>query len=149
MKNLSLLLVMLFLFVGCVPQSTIIPNTPQNYQAEYNKVWNAAVDSIDELGFTAAQLNKEEGYITTSKEETTQVYGQMTGPELLLLMIPKERVKITIRLTKEGESIRVNVVSFIERFNSQSILPNKWSQVESNGTLEKEIQEKIKAKLIL
>lgn len=141
------LIMAVFLFAGCVPQSTVIPNDPQNYKADYNRLWTAAVDSIDELGFTAAQMNKDDGYITTSKQEADRVYGQMSGVEMALLMIPRERVKITIRLTEDEGSIRVKVTSHIERFNSQSILPNKWSPVESNGTLEKSIYDSIGAKL--
>ena len=119
---------------------------------EYNQIWNATVDTLDEMGYTPVQMQRDEGFITTEKRIFfSPMYGiqlQATSLKNALIIssagLPgdtRERIKITVRLSKEEAQTRVKVTPHIEHN-----LP-LWGEVESNGHLEKAIQDSIASKL--
>lgn len=150
MKKLFFIFI-LFLIVGCMATLPIIPIAPQTYNADYEKLWNAAIDSVDELGFIPVQMQKNDGFITTeritynaatygiikSATSMTEAFavsasGALPGQQI-------ERVRITVRLSKQNEQTVVKVNTHIEHQSGSS----PWVQVDSNGQLEKKIQDKI------
>lgn len=147
---------LILLLAACATTPQVTPVIPKSYSnVDYNKIWAAAIDTLDESGFTIAQMSKEDGYISTNMLDTTgregisnASYGQQHGFTAVL----KERSKISVRIAKES-NITVKVTATLEHYMSSGIgalrpdeLSN-WKTVESNGLLEKKIQDKIAAKL--
>lgn len=162
MRKITALLILCFLvFAGCeslsVTRSILfpsyedknIPNNPQIFHGSFDTVWNAALDSLDELGFVIAQMKKEDGYITTQEKEVPEkIYAR--GNEEFSTVI-KERVKVSIRLSQSDDSVKVTVNSYVERLLKDNMTPKMkyWAERTSNGLLESRIKNKIAAKLHL
>ncbi|TAN59834.1 hypothetical protein EPN18_09775 [bacterium] len=156
MKRLYLILAFLFLLVGCLPPpQQILPNTPQAYTADFNNVWNAAIDTLDNLGFTPAQMQKEDGFLTTERKTFSssiygvapfipfaRAFGSMSANINPMATIP-EQVKVTLRILKDGSTVTVKVNPYIAHS-----MPNGWEQVQSNGQLENKIQAAITQRLL-
>lgn len=107
-----------------------IPNEPRTYQAQYDRVWDAALDTVDEMGFVVAVMNKDDGYISTEMKESVD-----------------SRKKVSLRLTRLSEdSVRVSVKSYKENLVTDVDF-QYWTEVESEGFLEDEIKRNIASKL--
>lgn len=105
---------------------------PQSYMADYNSVWQAALDSLDELGFVIAAMSKEDGYITT----------QMKGRD-------RVRDKVSINITGAEGSVNVKVSLYSEYFRQTGVKAwdGYWVETTSDGYMEVEIKELIASKL--
>ena len=81
-----------------------VPDTLSGYKEEaFDRVWNAAMDTLDELGFVIAFASKEDGYISTDrKEEVLQEEDYRRATAF--------RIKAGIRLNRKGDILEVKVV---------------------------------------
>lgn len=140
------------LLTGCVLPQIVIP-TPQTYQSSYDKVWYATLDTLNEMGYTTSHLKKEDGYIETVVQQfDTARYGQV----IKLSGASAEKVKISIWISKEnnGKKAKVKVTPYLEheystkwRTGGREEWRSSWEKVESDGTLEKMVYDKIASKL--
>lgn len=91
-------LMLLLLLTGCSSlfgtrsSREVIPNEPRTYVAEYGRVWNSALDTLDELGYVIAQMDKTDGYITTELSDSGS-----------------DRSKVSLRIVGKGNEVTVNV----------------------------------------
>jgi hypothetical protein len=99
------------------------------FRADYGRVWNATLDTLDELGYVILQMNKYDGYITTGMKEET-----------------RSRDKVGIRLSRDGGSVRVMVNVYSEELVKTSDSPY-WRKTSSEGRREKKIRDKMASKL--
>jgi hypothetical protein len=99
------------------------------FPADYNKVWNAALDTLDESGFVIMQMDKLDGYISTERKEGIAY-----------------RNKISLRLTRErgGVMVRVNVYSEELRGSGEG---EYWREIASGGARASMIRDDMASKL--
>ncbi len=103
------------------------------FHADYDSVWEAAIDTLDEKGFVIKQMKKDEGYLLTDFKKDV-----------------KYREKISVRLKKEDADIRVTIreyaeslVNIAERDKDISY----WKEEPASGHYRKMILDEIAAKL--
>ena len=99
------------------------------FRADYGKVWNAALDTLDESGFVIMQMDKLDGYISTERKEGVAY-----------------RNKISLRLTRErgGVMVRVNVYSEELRGSGEG---EYWREIASGGARASMIRDDMASKL--
>jgi hypothetical protein len=99
------------------------------FRTDYDKVWNAALDTLDESGYVIMQMDKLDGYISTGKKEGTS-----------------SRSKVSMRLTRErgGVMVRVNVYSEELRGSGEE---SYWREIASGGGRASMIRDKMALKL--
>ena len=68
------------------------------FRADYNRVWNAALDALDDSGYVIMQADKLDGYISTGRKENIH-----------------SRNKISLRLTRERGGVMVRVNQYFEK----------------------------------
>jgi hypothetical protein len=112
-----------------------IPIEPRIYVAEYGKVWNSALDVLDEEGYVIAQMDKSNGYIATERKE-----GE------------RYRDKVSLRILDKGEEVTVIVNYYFEEKTTYTHLSTgatsySWWETGSDGYFEKGIQNEIAEKL--
>lgn len=149
-----LLLIISVLFTSCAGLQPI-PVEPRSYSTDYDKVWNAAIDTLDELGYIPLQMQKDDGFITTERRVfSSAVYGIKKSATSFqeafaksasgsLPGIEVERIKITIRIAKQDGLAVVRVNPYIEHQSGTA----PWKHMESNGHFEKMVQDRLAVKL--
>jgi hypothetical protein len=114
-----------------------IPNEPRTYIAEYGKVWNSALDTLDYLGYVIAQMDKADGYITTGKQD-----------------IGSNRTKVSLRIVGAGPEVTVVKVNIYLEVKSTYTHPDtgatsySWRNVETDGHNEMIIKDIIAEKIV-
>ncbi|MBI5491996.1 MAG: hypothetical protein HY893_03590 [Deltaproteobacteria bacterium] len=148
MRRLAISLKMLFVFLlfmvsaGCyVQHEKYVPaGVPRFFNEDYDRVWDAVVDTLDERGFVINQMRKEEGYVDTKNKQLSAY----------------ERERVTIRLLKEEHGVSITVSDHPEtaelRFkfkkNNQSDSSIAyWKQGVPSGEYQQWILDHIEAKL--
>jgi hypothetical protein len=111
-----------------------IPNEPQYYRADFDRVWNAAIYTLDDLGYVIIQMRKEDGYISTDIKD----HGRW-------------RNKIRIRLSSENNLVKVTINGYYEDLKettrSDGTILNYWVERKGTGSLEQMIKDEIASRL--
>jgi hypothetical protein len=90
-----LVCVLFFSLAGCFSgPRTSTTFLPDYYKTDYDRVWNSAIDTLDELGFVILNMRKAEGYLSTDWRERKGV-----------------RYKVAMRFSISGELVRVKITS--------------------------------------
>jgi len=131
-----LLFVLSFALTGCVLVDFIFPpypppgaGDPRVFTAPYDRVWNAAIDALDKRGYVIRQMSKEDGYITTDKNEYRY-----------------SRTKVSIRLIRVNGTVRVEIRDYREELNYDAN-PPYWGRGIPSWRLRKGILDDIESKL--
>ncbi len=136
----ALLASILTMSAGCAtmnyPPQSDRPSGPFYYEADYDEVWDAAVDSITELEFRIIVMNKAEGFIATDMKDTS----------------PYSRSGIDVRVRSLDGFIRVELIESFEIYAVSRMEPNRYrwsgpSIAEGGGFYENLIGEMIAKKL--
>jgi hypothetical protein len=129
-----LLIAVLLLFTGCLtPQYSKPIKPPKTFYADYGRVWAAAVDTLDEMGFVIAQMRKSDGYISTDKRERDG-----------------ERIKVSLRFFKDGEGIYVKITESQELLvgdDKNVYSKRRWIFMDNIRLATKEIRRRMYWKL--
>jgi hypothetical protein len=130
-----LLIAVLLLFTGCyLPEYHKPVNPPKVFYADYGRVWDAAVDTLDEMGFVIVQMRKSNGYISTDKRERDN-----------------RRVKVSLRFLKDGEGIYVKITESTTELlvgdDKNKYSKRRWISVGTSGLARKEIRRRMYWKL--
>lgn len=147
-------ILLVLLLAGCVTTPQVITITPVIYQINFDRLWRATVDTLDELGFSISHADKNDGYITTEKRNTSRLeglanatYGQQRMSTALTGGVDEERTKVSVRITKVESGFEVKIKTFIEHHEVNSGIDPRWVEVETNGKLEAKLQQKIAEKI--
>lgn len=101
-----------------------------SFQADYDRVWNAALDALDESGYVIMQMDKYGGYISTGMKVET-----------------RSRDKVNLRLKREQGSVIVKIKLYGQKLIETSDTPY-WEETRSGGVFEmKMIRDKMASKL--
>ncbi|MBI5491995.1 MAG: hypothetical protein HY893_03585 [Deltaproteobacteria bacterium] len=146
MKRLSISLKMVFMLLlmlattGCYyrllhKSYDMPPGVPRLFNENYDKVWDAVVNTLNERGFVINQMRKEEGYIDT-KNRKEGAYN---------------RERISVRLVKMDSEVKVTVQDY-EEYAGFSFINNKavvshWKEGEPSGLYQQRILDDIEKKL--
>lgn len=78
-------------------------------QAMYDRVWDAAIDTLFELGLPIAFMSRPDGYMVTDREwdNTKRELANIKGS---LRFFP-DRVRVTMRFTMTDDSVNVKISS--------------------------------------
>lgn len=89
------------------------PHGPFYYEASYDEVWDAAVDSITELEFRIILMNKAGGFIATDMKDTS----------------PDSRRSIDVMVRRLNGFIRVEPIESFAIYAVSRMEPNiyRWS----------------------
>ncbi len=103
--------------------------------ADFDSIWNAALNTLEELDYVTETMSKEEGYITT--EMRTQKN--------------KDKDKVSIRLSHMNDSVMIEVASFRLYFKevNKEAGSGFWYEKKADGYLEQRIKETIDSRLLL
>jgi hypothetical protein len=127
------LIAALLLFTGCfINWPDPPPPPPRVFYADYDRVWGAAIDTLDELGFVIVQMRKSDGYISTDKRERDN-----------------KRVKLSLRFFKDGEGIYVKITEsrealiVVKKYNVE-----QWDYISNFEIVGKEVRKRMALKLL-
>lgn len=133
-----LFLVFVLAFAGCAATPPSRPadlRSALTFEADYDRVWAAALDVLDQRGFVIAQMAKEDGYITT---DIKQMGGWLRG-------------KLSLRLVREDGLVRVTVNSYTEELESRDGLKDDiiyyWDESGRYRYLEDKVLKEIDSRL--
>ena len=122
--------------------------TSKYQQAMYDRVWDAAIDTLFELGLPIAFMSKPDGYMVTDREwDKTKINLPRYSPD---------RVRVTMRFIRTNDSINVKISSAEEGKEvlniwtsfSKDRQPFPYWEVEGPSPhLEKAIVDRISSKL--
>jgi len=130
-----LLFVLSFVLAGCYSVDSSVGSTvdsdgrPRIFHADYNRVWNAAIDTLVKHRFIIRQMSKEDGFITTDKRES--IYS---------------RTWVSIRLTRMDGAVKVAVSDYHEELD-RTANPPYWHNGLSSWRLRKGILDSIESRL--
>jgi len=155
MKKFFIINTVCFIFIiGCatVPVRPTIQDT-QIINAPFDKVWEALVATLAEMGLPIESIEKESGIVTTdfvifaSGLATEKVLGKVAVyPTSLLYIWSTARYKLSIFAIKKGEdATKVKITTHIEAYESN--VTHNWMVCYSKGVIEKRIFESIKMKI--
>jgi len=78
---------------------------PKDQQARYDKVWDAAIDTLFEEGFPIAFMSKTDGYMVTDRQETKTIVSFGGGS------VDAVRFRVTMRFVRAGDSINIKILA--------------------------------------
>lgn len=103
---------------------------PRYYKnVDFDSVWNAAIDTIDSMGYVIAIMKKEEGYIATQMQVSSH-----------------SRNRVSIRLYREKNAVKVDVSTYGEEKRGDKENPY-WVETGTSGYSEQWILNKIEKRL--
>ena len=103
---------------------------PRYYKnVDFDSVWNAVIDTLDENGYVIAIMRKEEGYIATQMQSSSH-----------------SRNKVSIRLYKENNAVKVKVSIYGEEKRGDEKNPY-WVETGTGGYSEQGILDEIEKRL--
>lgn len=114
-------------------------------QADYERVWSAAIDTLYEMGFPISFMSKGDGYLVTEKKEIRVVSGSKS--------VRGDRVRMTLRFAKADDTIVVKISSNAEHMSWSSTKELNfppfylWETAGSDAKLEKLVKEGISSRL--
>jgi hypothetical protein len=146
---------------GCttgVPASPISIDKSRTFNASFDVVWQATIDSIGKMGFKATTLNKSEGLIETIENTYSEsdanegLRGSVMGNSDRVL---NRSVKLSIFVTSpsaDTTSVQVNTTMEmrIVTGNGSQAFPGKYvsEKAYSNGKIEKSVLDGIANRII-
>lgn len=120
-------------FMGCGFLFMTGPNYPSGmpryFQADYNRVWNAVLDALDEEGYVIAQMSKADGYVTTDRMESGY-----------------NRTKLSVRLVRENDTVKVTINEFTQALDLSSQKPY-WKDRPASGGYQQMILDDVGKRL--
>jgi len=137
MSLVSRLLVVLMIPVlaGCIyfiESDGLDPGAAEYYRTDYNNVWKAAVDALDEIGFVIVQADKNGGYISTDRMEKDG-----------------DRAKVSLRFFVKDDLVMVKSSSSSERlYVSKADGSSTWLDSPPHGrVMQNEIKREMAKRL--
>ncbi len=142
MKRLAISLKTLFVLLiflvpaGCYhrQENYIPPGMPRLFNADYDRVWDAVVDTLDERGFVIKHMRKEEGYIATELKRDNGY-----------------RIKVSVRLVSANDAVNVTVSDYSESSKVYDERNNRllhfWQENGPSGEYQQRMLDEIEAKL--
>lgn len=108
------------------------------FRDDYDRVWDAALDTLDEHGFVIKHMRKKDGYITTEMRKQDVYF----------------RIKISVRLARVDDAVRVTVNDYSESAQVYDEVNHRplrfWQGNAPSGEYRREIiigiEEKLKHK---
>ncbi|MBI5491994.1 MAG: outer membrane protein assembly factor BamC [Deltaproteobacteria bacterium] len=105
------------------------------FHADYDRVWDAVVDTLDERGFVIKHMRKEEGYITTEVKKDDSNF----------------RIKVSARLVRTNDGVRVSVSEYSQSSQvygkSNGRFLTYWQEEAPSGEYRKGILDDIESRL--
>lgn len=148
------ILAILVFIVGCVTHPTrVVIEDSEEFNAPFDKVWDALVATISELSLPIKAVEKDSGILAT--ESVTFADGYSTDRELKQVatyptgFLTRERAayRLSIYAEKLDQNItRVRITSNIQVL-CKSMGEYTWYSCHSNGTIERNLFSSIKQKI--
>jgi uncharacterized lipoprotein len=131
MEKKLIVCLLFFSLMGCLGNIKSSTFTPDYYKTDYDRVWNAAVDTLDELGFVILHMKKDEGYVSTDKRELYDV-----------------REKVSIRISRMDKLFRVTINSSRDILvHLDSSNRSEWIKGPRNTSIHMQIKERMFEKI--
>lgn len=151
----KLLAIIIFgLFSACVSmppkQAATKEAQVKTYNQFFDKVWEATLLAVTDIGFTPEIYKKEEGTITTAWRDTTKLkftsnatYAAHKGA------VSGEKTRFIIKVKGIKNTTEVRMIPYVEHDKRSLLIGTepKWERQESNGLLEKDFFEALKKQL--
>lgn len=108
-------------------------SAPRHYKnVDFDSVWDAAIDTLNEQGYVIAIMRKEEGYIATQMKNSLWYW----------------RNKLGIRLYRENDAVKVRVVIYAEKLSGYDDKKNPyWIETGTIGIPGQRILDEIGERL--
>lgn len=132
--KIGIVIVLLPLLSGCTflfgePRPYVEPGVPRVFRADYNTVWNAVLDTIDDNGYVIIQMSKEDGYITTAMKESGY-----------------SKRKLSIRFLRTGDGVSVTINDYSEMLSTTSKTPY-WRETGPHGWYQQVLLDEVSSRL--
>lgn len=102
---------------------------PRTFNMAYDMVWDAVLDTVDDNGYVITQMSKTDGYITTGMKES----GNW-------------RSKITVRLLRTSEGVRVTINDYSEKLSITGDL-RFWRGMGQDGWYQQVLLDEVGSRL--
>ena len=144
MKKTAIFLALFFCSSIAWADSEIKIPAPKDQQAMYDMAWDAAIDTLFELGLPIVFMSRPDGYMVTDRG--------MLEEGLDLGSYSSSSVRVTMRFVRTNDSINVKVSSRVETMSSKTseILKTTFYLLDIEGPLtqlEKAIGDMISSRL--
>lgn len=121
----------------------------QTFNAPYDQAWAAVIETVAEMSLPIESIEKESGLLTTRFVRVPtfkQIQAVAYLPSVFLGTWSNGRYTLSLYVSRVGEQqTAVRITPHIEAYEDNAT--HTWHVCESNGSLERQVLQKVHSKL--